>query len=526
MSIKLRFALLLGMLLVIFLSCLAALRLFENQKLTEALAASQRDASNVLERWLDLDGSSLRQFTDDYSRWDELIAFTESHDLAWADINLRQSMGGFNIQDVWVLTTEGKSIYQTRPDQDAPPLIQPEQWRRVVTETPFPHFFLTRAEGVLEIRGAPIQPSADNARTARPRGWLLSARLWDRAHLDALGKLTESTIRLAPPGAPEAAPLAASRLPLVRPLKDWKGETVSTLYVTRETPVITRSLDAGAFEAHVFIVFGLLVMGALALSLHNWVLKPLTIIGDSLDRQDATALRPLMSQYTELSRIASRVEISFAQQKQLRQDVEERARLGRDLHDGIIQSIYAAGMGLAAARTLIQSDPAEASRRVDQVRTALNETIRDVRNFITGLEPEALQSRTFNTAVAGLFEFFQTSGPAVGQLDIDESVADRLHLAARTTALQVIRECTSNAIRHGKAHHVLVSLRMADDKHAAQLVVVDDGCGFDLANAKHGRGLNNITERARTLGATADIASEIGKGTRTTLLFPLSDSPA
>jgi len=106
-------------------------------------------------------------------------------------------------------------------------------------------------------------------------------------------------------------------------------------------------------------------------------------------------------------------------------------------------------MGLAAARTLVQTDPAEAAGRIDQVRAALNETIRDVRNFITGLEPEALQSRTFSAAVKSLFEFFQTAGPAVGDIDIDESVADRLHLAARTTALQVIRECASNAIRHG-----------------------------------------------------------------------------
>jgi signal transduction histidine kinase len=524
MSIKLRFALVLGMLLLIFLGCLTVLRLLEKEQLTEALATSQRDATDMLERWLDLNGSSLRQFTDDYSRWDELAAFVKTRDTNWAEINVHQSLAGFNVHDTWVLTPEGALVYQARREQASPPPLAPEQWRQLVADNPFPHFFTVHAEGLLEIRGAPIQSTADTARTSPPQGWLVAARLWNKAHLKALGSLTESTISLSDPGKTDNTPVTPSQLTVMRPLNDWRGQIVSMLYVSREMPAIAQRLHTDAFEARVFIVFGLLVMGALALSLHLWVLAPLNAIGDSLALQDATPLRPLMAQNTELSRIASQLEISFEQQKELRREGEERARLGRDLHDGVIQSIYAAGMGLAAARTLISNNPEEASHSVDHVRAALNEIIRDVRNFITGLEPEALQCRTFGGAVKSLFEFFTTTGPAVEDLDIDESVADRLHLLARTTALQVIRECTSNSIRHGKAQTVHVSLRLTEDGHAARLVISDDGCGFDLGTVQHGRGLDNITERARTVGATANISSESGKGTRTTLLFPLSDS--
>jgi signal transduction histidine kinase len=513
------------MLLLIFLGCLASLRLLEKQQLTEALATSQRDATGMLERWLDLNGAGLRQFAEDYSRWDDLAAFVKKPDPEWADINLRQSLASFNIHEVWVLAVDATPIYQANAQQTGPLPLQSGEWRELVTDTPFPHFFVAHAGGVLEIRGAPIQPTTDTARSTPPQGWLVVARLWDQAHLQALGNLTESTIHFAASGQTGTSSSSESQLTLMRPLNDWRGQTVNMLYVTREMPAIAQRLHTDVFEARVFIVFGLLVMGALALSLHGWVLKPLNTIGDSLDRQDATRLAPLIAQNTELSRIATRIEISFEQQQELRREVEERARLGRDLHDGVIQSIYAAGMGLAAARTLISADPVEASRRVDQVRAALNETIRDVRNFITGLEPEALHSRTFTAAVQSLFEFFETTGPTVGELDIDESASDRLHLAARTAALQIIRECASNAIRHGQATHVHVSLRVAEDRRSVQLAISDDGCGFDLASARRGRGLDNITERARTLGATAEITSEIGKGTRTTLHFPLSDSP-
>lgn len=527
MSIKLRFALLLGLLLLIFLGSLAALRLLEKEQLTEALANSHRDATGMLERWLDLNGSGLRQFAEDYSRWDELVTFISTRDKQWAEINLRESLGSFNAHAVWVLNPEGVLLYEAHRDEPSPPPLSPQEWRQLVSDNPYPHFFAEHDHDLLEIRAAPIQPSADSARSTPPQGWLLVARVWDSNHLKALGKLTESTILLDHAEHPVKTPTSEAQLTLMRPLSDWRGQTLEILYVTRETPAIAQRLRTDVFEARVFIVFGLLVMSALGLCLHNWVLKPLNAIGDSLDRQDPAPLRPLIAQHTELSRIASRLEVSFAQQKELLREVEERARLGRDLHDGVIQSIYAAGMGLAAARTLISTAPAEAQQSIDQVRAALNETIRDVRNFIMGLEPEALQSRTFTAAVASLFDFFNThGGPSAGELDIDESIADRLHLASRTAALQIIRECASNAIRHGGARRVQVSLRLDAAARAARLEIRDDGRGFDPATVKRGRGLDNIAERARALGATADINSEIGKGTRTTLLFPLTDSSA
>ncbi len=527
MSIKLRFALLLGMLLLIFLSCLTFIRLLEKERLTEELANSQRDATGMLARWLDLNGSSLRQFVEDYSRWDELGKFIEARDPAWAEINLRQSLASFDIYDTWVFTLDGAVAYQANPDGTTPLPADPRQFREILEQTPFAHYFIAHPNGLLEIRTAPIQPSADTARNTPPLGWFVAARLWDKAHLQSLGSLTESTLRLAAPHESQTPATPDSNLTLLRPLNNWRGETVALLSLSRDMPAITTRLRTDAFEARVFILFGLLVMAALALSLHVWVLRPLNAISDSLARQDPSLLHPLVDQGTELSRIAGRVEISFAQQQELRRDAEERARLGRDLHDGIIQSIYAAGMGLAAARAHLAKNPDEAAQRIDQVRAALNETIRDVRNFITGLEPEALHTRrTFSAAAASLFELLQTSGSTVGKLDIDESVADRLHLAARTTALHVIRESASNAIRHGQARTVHVSLQLTEDRRSARLLITDDGAGFDPSTAVHGRGLDNITERARTLGATAEITSEMGKGTRTSLLFPLNEHTA
>lgn len=524
MSIKLRFALLLGLLLLIFLGSLGVLRLLEKEQLTEALASSQRDASDMLERWLDLNGSSLRQFAEDYSRWDDMVNFVKTPDKAWAGVNLDASLTNFKAHALWVLSVDGHPLYQAHSGEPIALPITPQEWRKLTENNPFPHFYIEHDHDLLEVRAAPVQPSDDTERKTPAQGWLLVSRLWDADHLAALGRLTESSLQLTDRAHPPSVTASESRLTLIRPLLNWKGQTLSMLYVTREMPAIAQRLRTDVFEARVFIIFGLLVMGALGLCLHNWVLKPLNAIGDSLDQQDPAPLQPLVNQGNELSRIARRLEVSYAQQVALRREVEERSRLGRDLHDGIIQSIYAAGMGLAASRTLIATNPQEASVRIDQVRAALNETIRDVRNFITGLEPEALQRQSFTAAVAGLFDFFKNAGPAEGNIDIDEAAANRLHLASRTAALHIVRECTSNAIRHGHAKRVTVSLRLTEKGDAARLIISDDGCGFDPDKAHRGRGLNNIAERARTLGATSEITSSFGKGTRTTMVFPISDS--
>ena len=190
---------------------------------------------------------------------------------------------------------------------------------------PFPHFYAEHDQHILEIRAAPIQPSDDTTRSTPPKGWLMVSRLWNQEHLNALGSLTESTLTLDHAGQPTNLSSPQSKLTLIRPLNDWQGQTIGLLKVTREMPAIAQRLRTDVFEARVFIVFGLLVMGSLGLCLHNWVFKPLSAIGDSLDKQNPSALRSLVNQNNELSRIARRLEISFAQQLELRREVEERA---------------------------------------------------------------------------------------------------------------------------------------------------------------------------------------------------------
>jgi signal transduction histidine kinase len=548
MSIKLRLALLLGLLLVAFLASLLLLRRLEKQQLEAMLASSQRDSIELLDRWIDLTGQSLRQFAYDYSLWDEMVAFVERPDAEWARVNLEASLPNFNTHAVWVLRPDGVVIYgasRELPSTAAFPLSR-EEWTGLTATTPFVHFYSELADRqLIEVRGSPIQRSADTSRSGPPLGWLVVARHWDEGHLRTLANLTESETRLTQPGSTADVSGRDAGIALLRPLNDWQGRTLRMLHLHRHVPELSQILEVDAFEARIFVGFGLLLIVSLGLSLHRWVLQPLEQIGESLASENRNPIQPLLKENNELSRVAQLIESSFEQKQALRREVEdrrraedalrqseqalretldERARLGRDLHDGVIQSIYAAGMGLAAARSLIRSDIPDAEQRIDQVRNALNETIRDLRNFITGLEPEALKHQTFRQAVESLIEFLHAIDPIDIRLSLDDELAENLPTTVRTDALQIIREAVSNSLRHGRARSVHISLRGED--RIARLEVSDDGSGFDPARpGSRGHGLNNMAERARASDADFKLRSSPGNGTRVVVEFPYLLNP-
>ena len=214
-------------------------------------------------------------------------------------------------------------------------------------------------------------------------------------------------------------------------------------------------------------------------------------------------------------------ENALLNQQLLNRSLEEQIRLGRDLHDGIIQSLYAAGLVIESARTLAKTDLAEADRRLAQLLQTLNQTIRDVRTYIVGLAPENLRQSTFGQALDSLVTELGAGRETHFDLKIDDAASIQLSPAQSTEALHVAREAISNSLRHGHATRVTVRLHSSEGEVC--LLIQDNGTGFDsAARGRTGHGLRNIQARAAGLGATVRVNSRPTEGTRVVLTFPLS----
>jgi signal transduction histidine kinase len=518
MSIKTRLALLLGLLLLGFLASWLMTRQIERRETERMLADARANRVQVLNHWIDTTGRSLPQFAAEFAQADELTKpvdrlSTESR----ARLALELKQGG--VEKLWLLRTDGApqlAIDSAGSSEVAPLPLSPQEFVSLVDATPNPHFYAEQNGELVELSIRRLVATANG----NQNGWLMLGRRWDEGHLQTLAGLTESKISLVSASANSRPDnTAAGVVVVLRPLADWRGHEIRVLRVEHTESDLAEMTQADARTVRVFIAFGLLVMTAVGIALQVWVLRPLKRISESLAQKNPAVLGPLKSEPTELGHVARLVEFSFEQtaalrknEEALRHTMEERARLGWNLHDGVIQSLYAAGMGLSGVRALLGPEQNAAVGHLEQVRGILNETIHDVRNFITGLEPEALKQQSFGQAVAGLLATMQAIRPMRTTLEIDEAVAARLTLPQRVHVLQIVREAVSNALRHGNATQVSVTLR--PDGKTAGVEITDDGHGFKPGVPSQGKGLANIAERARELGAELTVDSAPGKGTR------------
>ncbi len=197
---------------------------------------------------------------------------------------------------------------------------------------------------------------------------------------------------------------------------------------------------------------------------------------------------------------------------------EERARFGRDLHDGTIQSLYAAGLHLESV-AITSTDTATRSQ-VRQVVEGLNMTIAGIREYISGLRQPDGDAAMIATRLEDLARHFAgKTGVAVNVRVRGVDAAGPLPDEVGQHLEQVLREGLSNAARHGQATRVEVELTFAPDE--LDLLVTDDGTGIADPPAHAGEGLRNIRERARRLGGRAEIGPAVGGGTRVSLAIPL-----
>ncbi len=182
---------------------------------------------------------------------------------------------------------------------------------------------------------------------------------------------------------------------------------------------------------------------------------------------------------------------------------EERERIARDLHDVIVQRLYAAGMQLdlltrRPARKLAKADAARVAEVIDQLDTA----IADVRAVVRTLRSPDPEEPAADLAVSVAAEV-ATARELLGftpSLDIVGDIRD-LPAAVADNARAALREALSNVVRHAGAMRVTVHLRR--DPGLLRLTVADDGCGIPQGVSR--RGLRNLSDRAETLGGSCAV---------------------
>jgi signal transduction histidine kinase len=193
--------------------------------------------------------------------------------------------------------------------------------------------------------------------------------------------------------------------------------------------------------------------------------------------------------------------------------LEERERIGMDLHDGIIQSIYAVGLALEYARVALDEDPKQSQQKIEQAIDGLNKTIRDIRTYILDLRPRHFVGLNLKEGLQRLVDEYRANTMADAILSAPEDGLPSLPSSHATALFHICQEALANAAKHSRARRLDVHLWATKDRML--LEISDNGQGFDLRkmSVTLGHGLSNMHVRARKVGGDVEITSAPGEGT-------------
>lgn len=229
---------------------------------------------------------------------------------------------------------------------------------------------------------------------------------------------------------------------------------------------------------------------------------------------DANQLE-LMSDFAHHAAVALTLNIGRERARELT-IIADRERIAHDLHDHVIQRLFAVGMHLQGSITRSRSP--EITKRLNQDVDDLQTTIEEIRSTIFALHSRGAESG-----------FRQQVQKTIAELTDDRDIQTTVHISGpmdavsgdlAEQALPVIIEAVSNAVRHSDAQHLTVKVDVADD---LCIDVTDDGCGIDPTNARHS-GLANMVRRAERVSGSCDISIPPGGGTHIQWNAPLGSA--
>lgn len=200
--------------------------------------------------------------------------------------------------------------------------------------------------------------------------------------------------------------------------------------------------------------------------------------------------------------------------------LEERERIGMDLHDGIIQSIYGVGLGLEGAKHLLDEDIETAKVKIDHAINGLNQAIRDLRAYILDLKPRQLGNDGFTNGIKRLIAEYRANTFSEVSFTMPDSDLKELTQSQALALFHICQEALANTAKHSKAKTVLIAFWTTDER--VLMEIHDDGSGFDTGQMATfiGHGLANMQTRAHAAGGDIDISSIPGEGTTVLVWIP------
>ena len=224
---------------------------------------------------------------------------------------------------------------------------------------------------------------------------------------------------------------------------------------------------------------------------------------------DTTESRPCLLSEQIGSSLASALKAS---ERRLTALLHDRSRIGRELHDSVLQALYTIGLSLAQSPELRKGAPPAVPLSRDQATDQLNKLIQDIRRMILSVESDSVDPFRLVSELQALAETFERVSELRIRVEVDPAAEEILTGEEARELVTIAREALSNCVRHAHATRIVIALRHIGPR--VRLSIRDNGSGFDIEHERaKGIGFAHMENRVRKIGGRLDIQSTVGRGT-------------
>lgn len=337
MKVQTKIVLLLGLLLVIFISGLVVVRLFAERRLKAIADERAAERTRSFDEFLAERGDRLSAIVDDSTNWDDLVRALKANDHTWADATIsEETLATRDFNAVWIYQSD-LTLFHSKNNRYAESLREAPLPRtalqKLLSSREVAHFFVNTPEGWMELRGGTIHPSRDRFRETAAQGYFLAGRFWIDENVRQMSAFTGYSIRIVPVEKAAAEPKSAEEQGLItirRTFPGWDGRPVAELQVESDSPIIR---EFNRSQHHLFI--GLIIFAAgllliLSVSMIRWIWRPLHLISLNLEKQNPEGLAPLAPKPNEFGRLAQLI-LKFRETEHTLHQAEEQLRHSQKL---------------------------------------------------------------------------------------------------------------------------------------------------------------------------------------------------
>jgi signal transduction histidine kinase len=291
-----------------------------------------QEENSTMDKLLELKAASLRMFAFDYTYWDEMVRCIEVADLEWADEQVAEALGTYQAQVAWVLRPDRSLVYYTydhRESSLAAFSLPAGALAQFSPDERFWHFFVPSPDGPVEIRAATVHPSSDPDRKTRPQGYFVVGRLWNKAYVAGLSRLTGASMELNPPGADSPPPAMAERngvIAMSRPLPSPDRAPLAMLSARVVSAAVHEYNRSSTQQFGMLVLFAVMTIVLISVALVHFVTRPLTLLSRGLETKRPEPIAELRSDRSEFGQLAQLVGRFFEQNAELEREVFVRRR--------------------------------------------------------------------------------------------------------------------------------------------------------------------------------------------------------